>query len=182
MYIRDTGESYINDPRQSRMFNRLNENAEYEDEQGLLLNEDAGNFDETDYGEITDQEALIEAFLIDEISRMNDEERNAFFNSDAYQALYEAGFIKRNVVKLTKNSDLARRTMIAVLNKARELGDPLWTRLSKNRIEEKKLLTQLHNKYANSVNISVKKAQDSFVKLHKATNFNKEFNNITNIR
>lgn len=182
MYIRDTGESYFNDSRQNKMFNRLNENTEYEDKQDLLLNEDVENFDENDYGGITDQEALIEAFLIDEISRMDDEERNAFFNSDAYQALYEAGFIKKNIVKLTKASDLARRTMIAALNKAKELGDPLWDQLRKNRIMEKKLLAKIKEKYFNSVKLSAKKAMDSFNRLHKATNFKQEFNNITNIR
>lgn len=176
MYIRDTGSSFSNNERK----NILNENSEFDYENQYI---DQTPVDETDYGGIVDQDALLEAYFIDEISRLTDEQREAFFKSDAFQALYEADILnKRAVVKLNKGSEIKRRTILAAMQKAREVGDNLWDQLRKNRIKEKQLLAAIEKKYANSVKADVKKAMNNFRKLHKATNLNQVYKDITTMR
>lgn len=179
MYIRDTGESYNDDSRQNRIFNKLNEENIEEFNEEETLEE---NYNDTTEG-IVDQDALLEAYFIDEISRMNDEQRQAFFNSDGFQALYEAGTLGyRSVVKLNKAADLSRRISMAAIQKAKETGDGLWNQLKKIRIAERKALDRIIQKYGNSVKQDAKKASARFIKLHKATNLGQTFSNLTGIR
>lgn len=190
MYIRDNGDSFA---FRNNKFNRLNEETSYIDsetsldQEENLIEEDNTTFnnqyDNMDSNDDLIHEALLEAYFIDEISRMDDDERQAFFNSDAFQALYEAGAVnKRAFVALNKVSELTRRKALAAMELAKEAGDPLWKALKKNRIKEKKLLNAIKEKYSNKADIVAKKAMNSFNQLHKATNMNALFNKVKNIR
>lgn len=194
MYIRDNGDSFA---FRNNKFNRLNEETSYTDletsldQEENLIEEDNTTFnnqyDDMDNNDDSIHKTLIEAYFIDEIVRMDDEERQAFFNSDAFQALYEAGVINNRpvvgaVVATTEKTDFTRRTVLACMELAKQSGDPLWEALKKNRIKEKKLLKAIKEKYWTRAKVVAKKAVASYKKLHGATSINAKYNKLKNIR
>lgn len=202
MYIRDNGDSFaFNRPNR---FNRLHEGISYTDadnesryEENLVEEasenyydddniESGSNINIPDENDSSIQEAAIEAFFIDEISRMSDDERNEFFNSDGFQALYEAGVVnKRAIVALNKESEVTRRAMIIAIELAKKSGDSLYERLKKNREIEKRLLADIKKKYFPRAIPLAKKAMRDYNKLNTAVgrgnkDTNKKFNKLQN--
>ena len=109
-------------------------------------------------------------FIIDEVSRMSDEEKEAFVNSEEAKALEEAGLIgRRTLIKLTKNNDLVRRQKMAAFQLAKEANDPLWTKLVKNRIIERKLIAAIVKKYGNKSKRVAMVSQKAYLKANKIT-------------
>ena len=110
-------------------------------------------------------------FLIDEVSRLSDEEKEAFVNSEEAKALEEAGLIgRRTLVKLTKNNDLVRRQKMAAFQLAKEANDPLWNKLVKNRIMERKLIAAIVKKYGNKSKRVAMQSQKAYLKTNKISN------------
>ena len=66
---------------------------------------------------------------------------------------------------MTKYDDLTRRTHLAALQKAKEMGDADWEALRKNRIKERQLLDRIYKKYANKVKRDAIKSQKRLIKL-----------------
>lgn len=116
---------------------------------------------------IQDKEALLESFIVDALSRMDDASREEFMKSDAFNALYEASTIKhRSVVRLSKNADFERRVHLAALQRAREKGDADWEALRKNRINERRLLDKIYNKYSMQVKRDAIQAQKRLININ----------------
>ena len=112
------------------------------------------------------------AFLYDDLSEMCHEQRQMFLNSDEFKAIDESksltSSIGRNtIVKLNKADDMERRIGQAALNIARDKNDILWVKLQKNRVQEKKLLDQINQKYGRKAEKIAKKAQKEYIKTHK---------------
>ena len=107
---------------------------------------------------------LQEAFFYDEhYSDSDDEKRELLEQADV---LLESKKISRKtIVKLNKNDDLTRRTHLAALQKAKEMGDADWEALRKNRIKERQLLDRIYKKYANKVKRDAIKSQKRLIKL-----------------
>ena len=117
-------------------------------------------------GGIINNDALLESMFCDKISRLSDEEKQAYLESAEFQNLVEAGVVgKRSVVRISKNDDLTRRIHLAALQKAKESGDADWEALRKNRIQERKLLNKIYAKYANKVRGDAIRAQRRLIKL-----------------
>lgn len=115
---------------------------------------------------IIDREALLETMLIDLISQMNDEQRKVYMESDEFQNLLEAGIAgRRAVVRLSKQADLSRRMNLASIQMAKEKGDSDWEALRKNRINERRLLNRIYQKYGNKVRRDAIQAQKNLIKL-----------------
>lgn len=125
--------------------------------------EDANSLQESG---ILDQNALLESVFVDQVTKMDDEQRKAYLESDEVAALVEAGVVgRRTIVRISKNDDLTRRIHLASLQKAKESGDADWEALRKNRVMEKKLLQKIYNKYANRVRQDAVKSQKRLIKL-----------------
>ena len=105
---------------------------------------------------------LQEAFFYDEhYSDSDDEKRELLEQADV---LLESKKISRKtIVKLNKNDDLTRRTGMAALQLAKDNNDSLWKKLVKNRIQERKLLAAIKNKYANKAQIAARQGQRLYV-------------------
>ena len=115
---------------------------------------------------VHDKNALLESILVDQVRRMDDQSRSEYLNSDEFQNLCEAGVATRKtIVRFNKQDDLTRRIHLAALQKAKEEGSPLWTKLHKIRIEEKKLLKQIIERYAMKVRNDAIKSQRRLVKI-----------------
>jgi len=118
--------------------------------------------------ELKSQDELLEAFIYDEVSRMNDSDRKAWLESDECTILQEKGiFNKRTLVRLSKSDDLERRIGMAALHIAKEKNDPLFTKLAINREKERDLLDQINAKYATQAARAAKVSQKEWVKTAK---------------
>lgn len=149
--------------------NSLNEAAErYIDpvtgEYLAYQNESADDYDGDDG--IVDHEALIETYLVDLISQMSDEQRKVYFESDEFQNLLEAGVAgRRSVVRMNKQDDLTRRINLASIQMAKEKGDADWEKLRRNRVEERRLLDRIYQKYSSRVRRDAVQSQKNLIKL-----------------
>lgn len=105
---------------------------------------------------------LQEAFFYDDHYSDSDAEKMELLeNADV---LMEANKISRKtLVRLNKNDDLTRRTGMAALQLAKDNNDPLWKKLVKNRIMERKLLAAIKKKYANKAQVAARKGQKMYV-------------------
>lgn len=116
---------------------------------------------------IQDKAALIEMIIFDEASRMSDEERLTFLNSETMAELQEAGGVgKRSIVRMNKMDDFTRRKNLASLQKAKEMGDADWEALRKNRIKERQLLERIYKKYGSRVQRDVQVAQRQILQVN----------------
>jgi hypothetical protein len=128
-----------------------------------MINEDNAE------GGIIDIEALMETFVVDYVSQLNDAERKAFMESKDFQLMCEAGVVGRHsITRLNRFDDLTRRINLASLQMAREKGDADWEALRKNRIRERQLRERIFNKYATRVRNDAKQAQKRLVKINPA--------------
>ena len=127
---------------------------------------------------VLDEEAVIEAAIVQEAMMMHDDERTAWMNSPEFQQLHEAGVVGRKaIVRMSKEADLDRRMHLLCLQMGKENGDADWEALRLNRIKERKLLDKLYKKYGNRVKRQAVMSQKRLVKLDP-----KKFNLNTPIR
>ena len=117
-------------------------------------------------GGVIDEEAMIEAAIVQEVEMMNDNERKKYLNSSEFNSLVEAGVVgRRAIVRLNRAADLDRRIHLLCLQMAKENGDADWEALRQNRIKERKLLGKLYNKYGQRVQRQASLSQKRLIKL-----------------
>lgn len=115
--------------------------------------------------ELKQPEELLESYIYDEISRLSDEKRAEFVNSQEAQGMLEAGLISRKtLVRLSKNDDLERRIGMAAIQLSKESDDVLYDQLVKVRIKERELLDKINTKYANKATRVAKIGQKDYLK------------------
>ena len=121
-----------------------------------------GGLDETDI-----PQEFLEMCIADEVSHLSDERIQEFCESDEAQALVEAGVMrKKTLVRLSKKDDMSRRRTMAAFTIARDKKDPVWAKLVKNRVQERKLIGDIVRKYGNQAERVAKVGQKEYLK-HK---------------
>lgn len=132
----------------------------------MLLDQKTNNVTE----EATISEAaLMESYLIDMLHRMNDEDRQAYMESEDYYALLENGIItesKGTHVVLNREDDLTRRIKMAVYLQAKQDGDPNYKALKKVIAKKHELNAKLMQKYGSRVKQKAIKAQRDLIKVN----------------
>lgn len=121
-----------------------------------------------------DEAAVFEASIVQECERMNDADRKAYMESDLFQQFVQEGVVGRKaVVRLSRQADMDRRIHLLCLQMGKENNDADWEALRKNRINERRLLNKLYNKYGNRVKRQAAVSQKRIAKLNpKAFNLN----------
>ena len=115
---------------------------------------------------IINEDAMLEAAIVQEVEMMHDAERKAYLESDEFQSLVEAGIVgRKTVVRLNRNDDMNRRIHLLCLQMGKENGDADWDALRKNRIRERQLLQKLYTKYGNRVRRNAVTSQKRLIKL-----------------
>ena len=115
--------------------------------------------------ELANPNAYTDALICAEASRLSQDERVAFAESEEAQALLEKQMIsRRTLVRLSKKDDLARRVKMAAFQVAKEKKDPLWTKLVLNRVKERQLIAKIVQKYHNAAVKLAKVGQREFIK------------------
>ena len=121
-------------------------------------------------------EGFLEQCIVDEVSHLTDEQIQEFCNSpEAEQMVQEGTMRKKTLVRLSKKDDMSRRRTMAAFSIAREKKDPLfnklalnrvWTKLVKNRVQERKLIGEIVKKYGTKADRVAKIGQKEYLK-HK---------------
>ena len=121
-----------------------------------------------------DEAAIFEASLVQDLERMNDEDRKAYMESALFQKMVQEGVVGRNaIVRLSRQADMDRRIHLLCLQMGKENNDADWEALRKNRIKERQLLDKLYKKYGNRVKRQAAVSQKRIAKLNpKAFNLN----------
>lgn len=129
------------------------------------------NFDE-DYG--LDMDALVEAFLIDDLTHNYSEDAVKEFcaPNGIGDALLEAKVLstKRSVMRLSKASDLKRRETIAAIMMAKAKGDTLYGKLVKYKLLFKQTRAKIVQKYGSKAAKAAIKGQKEYIKTMKNVN------------
>ena len=108
---------------------------------------------------------FLEACIVDEVSHLSDEKIQEFCQSPEAEALVEAGIMrKKTLVRLSKKDDFSRRRTMAAFTIAREKKDPLWSKLVKNRVQERKLIGEIVKKYGGKADKIAKAGQKEYLK------------------
>ena len=108
---------------------------------------------------------FLEACIVDEVSHLSDEKIQEFCQSPEAEALVEAGVMrKKTLVRLSKKDDFSRRRTMAAFTIAREKKDPLWSKLVKNRVQERKLIGEIVKKYGGKADKVARAGQKEYLK------------------
>lgn len=130
------------------------------------------NEDTEDFG--LDMDALVEAYLIDDLLHNFNEDTIKEFCAPGGvgEALIEAKVLsgKRTMVRLSKQSDLERRKIIAAIQMAKARKDPLYDKLVKFQILRKQTRAKIVAKYGNMANRAAIKGQKAYVKTMRNVN------------
>lgn len=131
------------------------------------------NFNEAeDFG--LDMGALVEAFLIDDLTHNYSEATIQEFCAPGGvgDALLEAKVLsnKRTMVRLSKETDLNRRKIIAAIQMAKAKHDPLYTKLLKYQVLRKQARAKIVAKYGSKAARAAIKGQKEYIKTMKNVN------------
>jgi hypothetical protein len=97
---------------------------------------------------------------------MNEDARNEYLQSEEFQTLVEAGAVGRKaIVRMSRQADLERRINLASIQKAKEKGDADWEALRKNRVNERRLLERIYQKYGRAVRQDAVASQKRLLKI-----------------
>lgn len=131
------------------------------------------NFHEDeDFG--IDMGALVEAFIIDDLTHNYGEETIKEFCAPGGvgEALLEAKVLsnKRTMVRLSKESDLERRKVITAIHLAHVKHDPLYNKLIKYKLLFKQTRQKIMAKYGSKATRIAIKGQKEYIKTMKGVN------------
>ena len=131
------------------------------------------NFHEDeDFG--IDMGAIVEAFVIDDLTHNYGEETIKEFCAPGGvgEALLEAKVLsnKRTMVRLSKETDLERRKVIAAIQMARAKHDPLFNKLVKYKLLFKQSRQKIMAKYGAKATRAAIQGQKEYIKAMKGVN------------
>ena len=118
--------------------------------------------------EFFDENGLIEAFIVDEVSRMDSDDIKAWCESDEANALVEANVLRKpTLMRLSKADDAKRRQKIAAYKIAKEHKDPLYNKMLMFRAKWKATSAQILQKYGSKAERDARKGQTEYIKNYK---------------
>ena len=130
------------------------------------------NIRDEDFG--IDMDALVEAFIIDDLTHNYGEDTIKEFCAagGVGEALLEAKVLsnKRTLMRLSKESDLERRKVIAAIQMARAKNDPLFAKLVKHKLLFKQDRQQIVAKYGSKASRAAIAGQKEYIKRMKNVN------------
>lgn len=107
-----------------------------------------------------------DAVLFESLNSLPTEKKKEFVNSKEAKTMVTEGLISTEVLeRLSAEADtgVLRTT---VCHMAKENGDPMWDELIKHRIEERRLLNDLIEKYSDKAKVIADNADKEFVEAY----------------
>lgn len=127
-----------------------------------------------------DMNALVEAFLIDDLAHNYSQETVQEFCAPGgiADALIEAKVLsgKRSVTRLSKDADFERRRTIAAIQIARAKNDPIYIKLCKAQLLRKQYKAKIVEKYGSKANKIALQGQKEYIKAMKGVNISNSLN------
>lgn len=128
--------------------------------------------EDEDFG--LDMDALVEAFLIDDLTHNFSEDTIREFCTPGGigDALVEAKVLSNNrtMVRLSKETDEKRRMIITAIQMAKRNGDPLYNKLVKYQLLRKQTRAKIIQKYGSKASRAALKAQKAYIKTMRGVN------------
>lgn len=112
-----------------------------------------------------DPNAIINLFILDEVSQLPDEKIKEFCAPGGVgEQLCEAGKLRKNtLVRLSKKDDLARRETMVAMQLAKENNDPLWRKFVLYTQKRNEMKDQIKKKYNTKSARLAKQGQQEFL-------------------
>ena len=127
-----------------------------------------------------DENALIEAFLIDDLTHNYGEDAIHEFCAPGgiADALLEAKVLsnKRTAIRLDKAADAKRRMVIAAIMMAKAKKDPIYAKLVKYQLLRKQTRQKIVDKYGAKATKAAIKGQKAYVKAMRGVNISNNIN------
>jgi hypothetical protein len=115
---------------------------------------------------VENKDELTERIFESAVAAMDDATRKDYLESDEVKNIVEAGVIgRKTIVRLSKKDDLSRRIKLAAFQKAKETNAPEWKALKKNRVQERRLIGKIMQRYGNAVKKDAINSQKALLKL-----------------
>lgn len=112
-----------------------------------------------------ESDALIEAYLIDDLLRQPSEVVREFCESAEAQILQEKQVLKKpSLMRLSKADDQRRRVKLTAYQLAKDNNDPEWTKLKKLTEKRKQSIAKIMKKYGTKAEKISKVSQKKYIK------------------
>lgn len=113
----------------------------------------------------SDMNELVEAYFIDDLSRMGSEQLHEWLEGEQAKALLERSVLKKpTLIRLSKADDEKRRIKLTCYYLAKNAKDPNWDKFVKYSQLRKKYRSLIFKKYANKATRIARIAQKNFIK------------------
>lgn len=131
----------------------------------LSYNED--EYDDDGARGVVNEDAALEAMIVDQYERLDEDTRRALMNDEEFKTLVEAGVVgRRSLVRLNRADDLSRRMTILSLQMAKETNSPDFVMYKKFRKREKECLAKIRKRFAPRVRRQARDSQKRLIKLN----------------
>ena len=129
---------------------------------GLFSNDVIERIDE-DF--MNEDNSIIEAFIVDDVLKMDSDSIKEWCESDEANVLVEAQVLRKpTMMRLSKQDDERRRAKIVAYNMAKEANDPLYRKMIKYRQLWKQTSNKIMEKYGNKADRVAKKKQQEYIR------------------
>lgn len=110
-------------------------------------------------------DAVLEAFLVDDIIRQDENKIKEFCESTEAKILVEKAVLKKpTLIRLDAASDMNRRTKLVAYMLAKESGDPNYAKLKQYTAKRKECIKKIMDKYGAKASKIAKVAQKNYIK------------------
>ena len=90
-----------------------------------------------------------EAVIYESINSLSENKINEFVKSDEAKHMIQEGYITDDTVDRLRHNGCKKHLKMTVCHMAKEAGDPLWDELVACRVQERRIMNELMEKYAN---------------------------------
>lgn len=125
-----------------------------------------GNIENTIEESFKNENEIIEMLIVDEVTHLGDDEKIKEFCAPGgvgEELVSEGRLTKKTIVRLSKQDDFSRRRKMMAIRLAKENNDPLYDKLTLNRVKERDLLDKIMKKYGTKGGRLAQQAQKEYL-------------------
>ena len=115
--------------------------------------------------EFINEDGLVEALIVDEVLKMDEQEIRDWCETPEAKALVEANVLRKpTLMRLSKADDKKRREKLAAYRLAKAHKDPLYNKLLLYRGKWKAVSAKIMQKYGSKASRIAQKSQKTYIK------------------
>lgn len=119
--------------------------------------------------EIAKSDALMELYLMDDLSRLSDKKLREFAESVEAQVLVERKVLQKEIIskETVRSRDMNRRIKLTAYHLAKEAKSPNWNKLVKYQSLKKQAVAKIMQQYGAKAERIAKIGQKEYIKMSK---------------